>query len=193
MRSSARRPSRYWSRQHPPVRHLPRAHVNLRHRGGVVRSGGPHGQHLLIMRTEVFGAAARSWEHGRRDAVPDRDPQPDVRRVSLVRLSALVAQAAASLGKLSVEGEVHRVQQGRSGRLWFTLRDRAAQISVSVPSSRRSRCRAVAGERVSVVGRLEWVNEWGQLQLVAEEVTPVGGGAIAAAMPRPGAGCRPTA
>jgi exodeoxyribonuclease VII large subunit len=113
---------------------------------------------------------------------PVNDPEPDVRRVSLVRLSALVAQAAAALGKLSVEGEVHRVQQGRGGRTWFTLRDRAAQISVSVPAARRARSRAVAGERVCVVGRLEWVNEWGQLQLVAEEVTPVGEGAIAAAI-----------
>jgi exodeoxyribonuclease VII large subunit len=38
----------------------------------------------------------------------------------------------------------------------------------------------VAGERVSVTGRLEWVTDWGQLQLVAEEIVPVGEGAIAA-------------
>ncbi len=102
------------------------------------------------------------------------------RRVSLVRLSALIAQAAGSVGRLSVEGEVHRPQTGRTGRQWFTLRDRAAQITVSVPNARRSRCRVVAGERVSVTGRLEWVNDWGQLQLLAEEVLPVGEGAIAA-------------
>jgi len=102
------------------------------------------------------------------------------RRVSLVRLSALVAQAAASIGRLTVEGEVHRPQTGRTGRQWFTLRDRAAQITVSVPNARRSRCRVVAGERVAVTGRLEWVNDWGQLQLLAEEVLPVGEGAIAA-------------
>ncbi|HEV7686130.1 MAG TPA: exodeoxyribonuclease VII large subunit [Acidimicrobiia bacterium] len=105
-----------------------------------------------------------------------------MRRVSLVRLCALIAQAASAIGKVSVEGEVHKVQRGRTGRLWFTLRDRASQISVSVPAARQARCRAVAGERACVVGRLEWVNDWGQLQLVADEVTPVGEGAIALAV-----------
>ena len=106
----------------------------------------------------------------------------EVRRVSLVRLSALIAQAASAIGRVAVEGEVHKVQKGRTGRTWFTLRDRASQVSVSVPAARQARCRVVAGERVSVTGRLEWVNEWGQLQLVAEEITPVGEGAIAAAI-----------
>jgi len=102
------------------------------------------------------------------------------RRVSLVRLSALIAQAVAGVGRVTVEGEVHKPQTGRTGRQWFTLRDRASQVSVSVPVARRSRCRVVAGERVAVTGRLEWTNDWGQLQLVAEEVVPVGEGAIAA-------------
>jgi len=110
---------------------------------------------------------------------PDGDA-PGIRRVSLVRLSALIAQAASAIGRIAVEGEIHRVQRGRTGRTWFTLRDRAAQISVSVPASRLSRCRVVAGERACVVGRLEWVNDWGQLQLLAEEISPVGEGAIAA-------------
>jgi len=109
-------------------------------------------------------------------------PAGEVRRVSLVRLSALIAHASASIGRVAVEGEIHRPQRGKTGRQWFTLRDRASQITVSVPASRRNRCRIVAGERSSVTGRLEWVNEWGQLQLVAEEVTPVGAGAIAAAI-----------
>ncbi|GAC1479741.1 MAG: exodeoxyribonuclease VII large subunit [Acidimicrobiales bacterium] len=104
----------------------------------------------------------------------------DPRRVTLVRLSALIAQAIATVGRLTVEGEIHRPQSGRTGRQWFTLRDRASQVSVSVPAARRARCRIVAGERVAVTGRLEWVNDWGQLQLIAEEVVPVGEGAIAA-------------
>ena len=107
-------------------------------------------------------------------------PGAEPRRVSLVRLAALIAHAAGAMGRLAVEGEVHKPQAGRTGRQWFTLRDRVSQISVSVPSARRSRCRIVAGERVCVTGRLEWVNDWGQLQLVAEEVVPVGEGAIAA-------------
>ena len=102
------------------------------------------------------------------------------RRMSLTRLSGLIAQAAGAIGRLAVEGEVHKPQSGRTGRQWFTLRDRVSQIAVSVPAARRARCRVVAGERVCVTGRLEWVTDWGQLQLVAEEVVPVGAGAIAA-------------
>jgi exodeoxyribonuclease VII large subunit len=104
-----------------------------------------------------------------------KEPQ----RVSLVRLAAHIAKAVSDVGRFSVEGEVHRPSSG-NGRQWFTLRDRASQISVSIPASRRNRCRAVAGERVLVTGRLEWVPQWGQLQLAAEEVVPVGAGAIAA-------------
>lgn len=102
------------------------------------------------------------------------------RRVSLVRLASEIARATASVGRIVVEGEVHRPSRGRGGRVYFTLKDRAAQISVSCPGSRASRCRAVAGERVQVAGSLEWVSGWGSLQLVAEEVVPVGAGAVAA-------------
>ncbi|HZQ57180.1 MAG TPA: exodeoxyribonuclease VII large subunit [Acidimicrobiales bacterium] len=102
------------------------------------------------------------------------------RRMSLTRLAGLIAQAAGAIGRVAVEGEVHKPQSGRTGRQWFTLRDRVSQIAVSVPSARRARCRVVAGERVAVTGRLEWVTDWGQLQLVADEVVPVGEGAIAA-------------
>jgi exodeoxyribonuclease VII large subunit len=102
------------------------------------------------------------------------------RRMSLTRLAGLIAQAAGGIGRVAVEGEVHKPQSGRTGRQWFTLRDRVSQMAVSVPSARRARCRVVAGERVCVTGRLEWVTDWGQLQLVAEEVVPVGEGAIAA-------------
>ena len=57
------------------------------------------------------------------------------RRLSLARLAGLIAQAAGAIGKVAVEGEVHRPQTGRTGRQWFTLRDRVSQVSVSVPSA----------------------------------------------------------
>ena len=113
------------------------------------------------------------------DGLDDAAAPSDVRVVSLVRLSALISRAATDIGRVVVEGEIHR-PSGGSGRQWFTLKDRAAQVNVSVPAARRSRCRVVAGERVAVTGKLEWVPAWGQLQLVAEEVLPVGAGAIAA-------------
>lgn len=101
------------------------------------------------------------------------------RRVSLVRLSAELGRAAAAVGRVAVEGEAVRPSQ-HPGGVYFTLRDRAAQVSVRCPASRLARCHVTAGERVLVTGSLQWLTDRGQLQLVAEEVVPVGAGAIAA-------------
>src|ERR1700716_3238010 len=102
------------------------------------------------------------------------------RTVTLVRLAAEIARSLAAVGRIAVEGEVHRPNRTGAGRIYFTLRDRAAQVTVMCPRAKVSRCRTVAGERVCVVGILTWVNERGELLLVAEEVTPVGDGAVAA-------------
>src|SRR4051794_4958732 len=102
-----------------------------------------------------------------------------VRRVSLVKLTAEIARSIAVIGRVVVEGEVHRVTRGGRGAIYFTLKDRAAQVSVVCPSSRAARCRAIAGERVSVVGVLSWSADRGQLSFIADEVVPVGAGAIA--------------
>jgi len=116
-------------------------------------------------------APAQLWDEG--EAV--------VRRVSLVRLSAEIARSLADVGRVAVEGEVVRPKH-HPGGTYFTLRDRAAQMSVRCPTSRSNRCRAVAGERVLVTATLAWAPDRGHLQLMAEEVLPVGDGAIAAAI-----------
>jgi len=103
------------------------------------------------------------------------------RRVSLVRLATEVARALGGVGRVAVEGEVVMPRQ-HPGGTYFTLRDRTAQVSVRCPASRLARCRTVAGERVVVTGALNWLPDRGQAQLVAEEVAPVGPGAIAAAL-----------
>lgn len=108
------------------------------------------------------------------------DPVPAVRKLSLVRLSAEVARSLAAVGKVAVEGEVHRPTTRPGGRIYFILKDRAAQIDVTVPATRARRARTVEGERVQATGVLEWVSGWGRLQFVAEEVVPVGTGAVAA-------------
>jgi exodeoxyribonuclease VII large subunit len=108
------------------------------------------------------------------------EPTPAPRTVSLIRLAGEIARAGATIGRVAVQGEVHRPTRTGGGRVYFTLRDRTAQITVMCPQAKVSRCRTIAGERVSVVGSLTWVNERGQLLLVAEEVTPVGDGAVAA-------------
>lgn len=109
------------------------------------------------------------------------EPQDGVRRLSLVRLSSEIARSMGGMGRIAVEGEVVAPRQ-HPGGTYFTLRDRTVQVSVRCPSARSARCRTVPGERVLVTGVVAWLAERGQLQLVAEEVAPVGEGAIAAAI-----------
>jgi exodeoxyribonuclease VII large subunit len=104
------------------------------------------------------------------------------RQLSLVKLSGEIARSVAGVGRVSVEGEVHKPNRRPSGGVYFTLRDRVAQVSVWCPPAKSARCRAVAGERVCATGVLQYDSEWGRLQFVAEEVVPVGAGAVAAAI-----------
>ena len=105
---------------------------------------------------------------------------PITRQVSLTRLVGELARAIAEVGKVSVEGEVHRPTTSGANRTYFVLRDRGAQLSVAVPSSRQRYCRVKEGERVAVTGTIEMIVDRGALQLTAQEVVPVGHGAIAA-------------
>lgn len=98
-----------------------------------------------------------------------------------MRLSSELARAVAAVGRVGVEGEVV-VPRSHPGGVYFTLRDRAAQIAVRCPAARTARCRVVAGERVLVTGTVAWLPDRGGAQLVAEEVAPIGAGAIAAAI-----------
>lgn len=102
------------------------------------------------------------------------------RRLSLVRLSAEIARRMADIGVVAVEGEVHRPVHRPSGRLYFVLRDRAAQVRVTCAPRHARLARVAEGERVQVTGRLAWRNERGEVQLEATEVVPVGAGAVAA-------------
>lgn len=110
------------------------------------------------------------------------EPLDTVRRLSLVRLSGEIARHAAAIGRVAVEGEVANPRTSGGGRVYLTLRDRVAQVRVTCPASRVRHCRTVHGERVCVTGALKWMNDRGELQLEAEEVIPVGAGAIAAAL-----------
>lgn len=96
-----------------------------------------------------------------------------------MRLAGEIARSLGSIGRIAVEGEVYRPTTSKGGWVFFTLRDRAAQIEVRVPSTKARRSRIVGGDRVCVVGNLQWANDRGQLSLNADEVTPVGAGAIA--------------
>ncbi len=104
------------------------------------------------------------------------------RKLTLIKLSGEIARSVAAVGRVSVDGEVHKPNRRPSGGVYFTLRDRVAQVAVWCPPARAARCRVVAGERVSATGVLQYDSEWGRLQFVAEEVVPVGAGAVAAAI-----------
>ncbi|MGH9076189.1 MAG: exodeoxyribonuclease VII large subunit [Acidimicrobiales bacterium] len=132
------------------------------------------------MNLPLFGLEATDPAAAPPGPRPPGPRPPGPRQVSLVRLAGEIARCVAAIGKVAVEGEVHRPAQSRRGWVFFTLRDRAAEIKVAVPRPALSRCRVVGGERVCVVGALEWGNDRGSLQLRADEVTPVGAGAIAA-------------
>ena len=111
---------------------------------------------------------------------PDSERGP--RQMSLVRLSSEIARSLGQLGRVTVEGEVHDPRFRPNGSAFFILRDRAAQMSVFCSAARARHCRTVAGERVAVTGSVQFNNQRGSVQLVAEEVVPVGAGAVAAAI-----------
>jgi exodeoxyribonuclease VII large subunit len=101
------------------------------------------------------------------------------RELTVTGLHTELKRALNSLGEVRVAGEVHGVKQYPTGR-FFTLKDRAAQISVRVPTSRDKWCRSVQGESVIVTGRVETFSRNGSLSLTASIVEPVGEGAVAA-------------
>jgi exodeoxyribonuclease VII large subunit len=101
------------------------------------------------------------------------------RELTVTGLHTELKRALNTLGEVRVTGEVHGVKQYPNGR-YFTLKDRAAQVSVRVPTSREKWCRSVQGESVIVTGRMETFSRNGSLSLTASTVEPVGEGAVAA-------------
>ena len=124
-----------------------------------------------------FGAGTVSA--GSRD-LAGGSPSSGVRVVSLTRLYAEVGRAVGVAGRVQVEGDVHDRRVTQQGAVWFTLRDRALDLPVLIASGRARKSRIVDGERVSVVGRVTLQQRKVQIRMEAEEVVPVGEGAVAA-------------
>ncbi|HUR50438.1 MAG TPA: exodeoxyribonuclease VII large subunit [Acidimicrobiales bacterium] len=102
------------------------------------------------------------------------------RRLTLVRLSREVIDRLTGIGRVQVEGEVHGLKTYASGAS-FTLRDRAARISVwwSVGGRNQGQCRVTEGQSARVIGRVQFEPGRGSLRLAAEEALPTGAGAVA--------------
>jgi exodeoxyribonuclease VII large subunit len=108
--------------------------------------------------------------------------RPAERRTWTVR--DLVAAARTHLereyGDIWVEGEISNFRAHDSGHLYFTLKDRNAQIRVVMfrSSARLLRFRPEDGLQVVVRGRVTIYEDRGELQISAEYVEPKGAGAL---------------
>jgi exodeoxyribonuclease VII large subunit len=107
-------------------------------------------------------------------------PTGEVRPFTLTRLSSEIARSLAPIGRVAVPGEVAGNPSVYTSGAYFTLKDRQFVLSVHVPGRNLRRSHLVPGERVEVTGTLIWQPGHGRLQLVAEEVVPVGAGAVSA-------------
>lgn len=103
-----------------------------------------------------------------------------IRQLTLTRLYAEVGRALTNTGRVQIEGDVHDVRVTRQGAVWFTLRDRAYDLPVLVSAAKARKSRIADGERVAVTGRVTLQQRKVQLLMDAEEVVPVGEGAVAA-------------
>lgn len=103
-----------------------------------------------------------------------------VRTITLTRLYAELGRSLAGAGRVQIEGDVHDARPTRQGAVWFTLRDRAYDLPVLISAARARRSRIEDGERVLVTGRVTLQQRKVQLLMDAEEVVPVGEGAVAA-------------
>src|ERR1700728_1408139 len=108
--------------------------------------------------------------------------QPPQRRVWTVRglVAAVRAHVEREYSDAWVEGEISNFRAPDSGHLYFTLKDRNAQIRVVMfrSAARLLRFRPEDGLQVVVRGRVTIYEDRGELQISAEYVEPKGAGAL---------------
>src|ERR1700678_3371697 len=108
--------------------------------------------------------------------------RPAERRTWTVRdlVAAVRTQLEREYGDIWVEGEISNFRAHDSGHLYFTLKDRNAQIRVVMfrSAARLLRFRAEDGLQVVVRGRVTIYEDRGELQISAEYIEPKGAGAL---------------
>src|SRR5579863_1683022 len=108
--------------------------------------------------------------------------RPAERRTWTVRdlVAAVRTHVEREYGDIWVEGEISNFRAHDSGHLYFTLKDRNAQIRVVMfrSSARLLRFRPEDGLQVVVRGRVTIYEDRGEMQISAEYVEPKGAGAL---------------
>src|SRR5271155_2913452 len=108
--------------------------------------------------------------------------RPSERRTWTVRdlVAAVRTHLEREYGDVWVEGEISNFRAHDSGHLYFTLKERNAQIRVVMfrSSARLLRFRPEDGLQVVVRGRVTIYEDRGELQISAEYVEPKGTGAL---------------
>ncbi|HTS37490.1 MAG TPA: exodeoxyribonuclease VII large subunit [Candidatus Solibacter sp.] len=108
--------------------------------------------------------------------------RPPERRVWKVRdlVSAVRTRIESEYSEIWVEGEISNFRAPDSGHLYFTLKDRDAQLRVVVyrSSARLLRFRPTDGLQVILRGRVTVYEDRGELQVSAEYMEPKGAGSL---------------
>ncbi|HTH53076.1 MAG TPA: exodeoxyribonuclease VII large subunit [Edaphobacter sp.] len=109
-------------------------------------------------------------------------PKPPERRIWTVAdlVGSVRQQIEAAYADLWVEGEISNCRPAPSGHIYFTLKDKDAQLPVVLfrRQAQLLRFRPEDGLAVLVRGRVSIYESRGQLQLIAETMEPRGAGSL---------------
>lgn len=117
------------------------------------------------------------------DSRPDGERPGAARPLSVTALTRRIATALEGLGRVSVEGELSRLQRAASGHVYFELKDLDSKISCAiwrsqVTSAMRTELRE--GAQVVAHGKLDVYAPKGGYSLIVQRIEPVGIGALLA-------------
>ena len=112
-------------------------------------------------------------------AAPEASAEPDARSVSEV-VAGVNRALAPGFTNVGVRGEISGFKRHSSGHWYFSLKDSAAILSAAMFAGANGRLRFLPEEGMEVLarGRVTVYGARGQLQLVVDDMRPVGAGAL---------------
>lgn len=123
----------------------------------------------------------------RKVVAPSPAPAPVREEPKVFTVAQLVRRLRGAVedgfSHVTVEGEISNWRPAASGHLYFTLKDRDAQLSIVMfrAQASRVRFRPKDGDAVRITGSLSVYDQRGQLQMIAQSMQQVGLGALLAA------------